>query len=446
MGQDTSSPRSGALRRAAETVDARTPEDRDRYADLVRVVAILVVVLGHWIVTVVQMEDGEPVATQLLVVEPWTRLATWLVQVMPLFFLVGGKVNAGSLARAREQGQTSPEWVRKRARRLLRPVVPLLVLWLAGAPLLAWLGVDDRLVAEATEAALLPLWFLIVYLLVIILAPATMWLHRRAGGAVLVVGIVLVVVVDVLLRREMPVVGEANHLLVFGLAHQLGYFWADGRLPSGWRALHLTLAGLGTAALLVVFLDYPTSMVGVMNDVDSNATPPTLALLALTFAQLGLVLGLCGPADRWLHRRPVPWAGVVAVGSVIITLFVWHMTALVAVASLTHVTGWWPHDGTVEPTWWALRPVWLLLCVVLLVPLVLLFRKLEGGAEPPPGGLVSTVVGVVCTGAGLYVLLTESAWDPDRALGLPLAAVVILAAGLVLLGIHRSGEVGTEGH
>jgi hypothetical protein len=440
MGQDAAPTRRGALRRAADSVEARTPDDRDRFADLVRVAAILVVVLGHWMVTVVRFEDGELVATQLLVVEPWTRVATWLVQVMPLFFLVGGKVNAGSLARARDQGQTATQWVRKRARRLLRPVVPLFGLWLVAGPILAWIGVPDEVIRAATEAAFLPLWFLIVYLLVIILAPTTMWLHRRAPVTVIVVGTVLVAFVDALLRRDLPVIGEANHLLVFGIAHQLGYLWADGRLPTGARALHLAAGGLAFGILLVAFFDYPLSMVGVMNGVDSNATPPTLALLALAFAQLGAVMAVCGPADRWLHGRPLPWAGVVVVGSVIITLFVWHMTALIVVATLTHLTGWWPHDGAVDAVWWMLRPLWLLLCVVALVPLVLLFRRLEGGADPPPGGLTSTILGVVCTGAGLYVLLTEGIWDPERTFGVPVLALVVLTAGLFLLGLHRSGQ------
>jgi hypothetical protein len=181
-------------------------------------------------------------------------------------------------------------------------------------------------------------------------------------------------------------------------------------------------------------------MVGVMEAVDSNATPPTLALLALAFAQLGIVMAVCGPADRWLHRRPVPWAGVVVVGSLIITLFVWHMTAVVIVAAVTHLTGWWPHDGTVDGTWWLLRPLWLLLCVVAVVPLVLLFRGLEGGADPPPGGLTSTLLGVGCTGVGLYVLLTEGVWDADRTFGIPVVPIVILTAGLFLLGLHRSGQ------
>ena len=432
------------LRKLAEDVDAQTPEERDRYADLIRVLAILVVVLGHWIAAVVIVDDGEVDATQILVVEPWTQLATWVVQVMPLFFLVGGLVNADSLRRARERGQSSSAWIQKRARRLLLPTLPLLVLWLAMGPAMSWMGVEAGLVELATESAFVPLWFLVVYLLVIVLAPASMWLHRRAGVPLILGAVVLVGVVDALERAEVPIVGELNYLLVFGIAHQLGYLWADGRLPGWPRSLHLAWGGFGAAVLLVWLLDYPVSMVGLLADADSNATPPTLAMVALTIMQVGIVLSLRGRADRWLHRRPVVWVGVAVIGSVIITIFLWHMTALIVVASLTHVVGWWPQTTEIDAQWWLLRPVWLTLCGLALIPLVLIFRKLESAGEPGPGGALRTALGIAATAGGLYILLTEGVYDPDRLAGIPLATVPLLAAGMVLLKVVTRSSLGSS--
>jgi peptidoglycan/LPS O-acetylase OafA/YrhL len=437
MGTSRASGALGRLGALAERTDARTPEDRDRYADLIRVLAILVVVYGHWIAAVILVDDGELVATQILVVEPWTRVATWVAQVMPLFFLVGGRVNADSLLRATERGQSASAWVRKRTRRLLRPLLPLLAVWLPLGPILTVAGMPEALVEEVTGAAFIPLWFLVVYLLVIVLAPLTWWAHQRLGLALLAAAVPLVVVVDMLDRADVPAVGQVNYLLVFGLAHQLGYYWAQGRLPAGLRGLHFAGAGLAVALALVAWFGYPASMVGLQADADSNATPPTLALLALTVAQLGAVLALWRPVDRWLHDRPLPWAGIATLGTVIITLFLWHMTALVVVAAATHLTGWWPEMTDVDGQWWALRPAWLALCTVALVPLVLLFRRFEGGGDPVPGRTSTTVAGVAATAGGLGVILAEGLYDPDRALGLPVAALAMLVVGLWLLGIHH---------
>lgn len=427
----------GGVRQGAWRVAARTPDERDRYADLIRVVAILVVVYGHWMVAVVLVDDGELVTTQLLVVEPWTRVATWVAQVMPLFFLVGGRVNAGSLRRAQEAGLSTSAWVRKRSRRLLRPMLPLLALWVPLGPVLALAGVAEGLLEVAIETAFIPLWFFVVYLLVIVLAPVTWWLHRRFGLWLLPLGAVLVAAVDALDRADVPGVGQANYLLVFGLAHQLGYLWAQERLPVGPRALHLAWAGLGAALGLVALLGYPGSMVGLQADADSNATPPTLALLALTVAQLGVVLAARRPVTAWLHRHPLPWAAVASLGTAIITIFLWHMSVLVVVASLTHLTGWWPEMTEIDRLWWSLRPVWLALCTLALVPLVLVFRGFEGAGDPVPGGPATTVVGVAATAGGLGFILREGLYDADRALGLPLMALGLLAIGLVCLGIHH---------
>lgn len=54
--------------------------------------------LGHWLVTVISYDQrGRPVGHSALEDLAWARPATWLVQVMPIFFLVGGYANAASL-------------------------------------------------------------------------------------------------------------------------------------------------------------------------------------------------------------------------------------------------------------------------------------------------------------------------------------------------------------
>lgn len=84
------------LRELAE----RTPPQRERYVDLLRALAILIVVLGHWMVIVVTGGARRLDGFSALEVLSWGRPITWLVQVMPVFFMVGGFANAASLTRA----------------------------------------------------------------------------------------------------------------------------------------------------------------------------------------------------------------------------------------------------------------------------------------------------------------------------------------------------------
>ena len=106
---------------------ANTPAGRNRVVDLWRAVSILVVVLGHWTMAAVTVRDGELVPGHLLVLAGWTHPLTWALQVMPVFFLVGGYANALSWRSARARGVAYAGWLRSRLRRLLVPVVPLLL-------------------------------------------------------------------------------------------------------------------------------------------------------------------------------------------------------------------------------------------------------------------------------------------------------------------------------
>lgn len=73
----------------AEKVDAATPESRNRVVDFLRAAAITVVVLGHWTIIAVDA-DGGILPHGVLDGAAWTHPLTWVFQVMPIFFLVGG--------------------------------------------------------------------------------------------------------------------------------------------------------------------------------------------------------------------------------------------------------------------------------------------------------------------------------------------------------------------
>src|SRR4029079_19218557 len=77
----------------AEKVSAATAPDRDRFIDAVRAASLLVVVLGHWLMAAVVVKDGHLTATNALTSIPALQLSTWLLQVMPLFFIAGGFSN-----------------------------------------------------------------------------------------------------------------------------------------------------------------------------------------------------------------------------------------------------------------------------------------------------------------------------------------------------------------
>lgn len=399
---------------------AATPDSRNRVVDLLRAVAIIVVALGHWLAGAVVVRDGDLVTNQILNVAEWTHPLTWVIQVMPVFFVVGGYANGLSWRSARAKGRAAAAagsdagvyaaWLRARLRRLITPVVPLLLTWLVLASLAVHvLGVPARTLWFASQVALVPTWFLAAYVLVVATAPAGLWLWERAGWSAVTGLLALGGLLDwVSISSGNDLVGFPNYLVVWGAVHMVGFAWLDGRLGSGAGgvARRLLMAALGGAVTvaLVHWGPYPMSMVGVDGAAVNNSYPTRVTLGFLGLLQAGLLLALEEPLRRWL-RSPRAWGAVVAVNARIMTIYLWHLTAMVLVIAASLALG-----GVglgVEPlsgTWWLTRPLWWLVCGAATFAAVALLGRLENPARDdrpaPPVWMPVLATVLVCAGLG----------------------------------------------
>ena len=412
---------------------AATPDARNRVVDLLRAAAILVVVLGHWLIAAVVVRDGELVIGHLLDLAPWTHPLTWVFQVMPVFFLVGGYANALSWRSARRRGETYAGWLRTRLRRLLTPVVPLLLVWLVAASLAFAAGVPGSTLRTASQVALVPTWFLAAYVVVCAVAPATLWLWERTGWWSVVGGLALGGLVDLVsLATDTIAVGFANYLVVWASVHQLGYAWLDGRLAGTGRRLGLAAVGLAGTLALVWAGPYPVSMIGLDDAVVNNSYPTRVTLGFLGLLQVGVVLSLEPVLSRWL-TGPRPWAATVLVNTRIMTIYLWHLTAMVAVIGASLLLGGFGLG--VEPLlagWWLSRPLWWAVLALVTLGLVALLGRFEtptrDDSPPPPAWLPVLVTVLPCGGLGFMAgqgIVDEAGvhwWWPL----LPVAALALL--------------------
>lgn len=427
---------------------AATPAHRDRYVDALRAVSICAVVLGHWLVGAVVVSDDGLAGVNLLSVVSWSHPFTWVFQVMPVFFLVGGYANAASLRRHRSRGGETAAWVRQRALRLLRPSA-VFVAVLLGVRLLALpLGLDEQFVRVATWTAAAPLWFLVVYLAVVVLTPVALAAYRRWGLTTIIALVVAVLAGDLLrLATGADAAAGANYLLAWLAVHQVGIAWQDAALPTGRAvAAGLVVLGLGGALLLTTLGPYGVPMVGASPPPDlSNTAPPTIALLALATAQVGVLLLLREPAHAWL-ARPRIWTAVVALNSCILTIFLWHMAALVIGGVVLYGSGLLPQPPVGSGEWFLLRIPWVAVLTVVLVGLVALMRRWEAPVRSAPHEHASPVVvalGIATTLAGLAALgLTDTRGAAPQVAGIPVVELALVALGVALLA--RAGRAGRE--
>lgn len=170
--------------RLADRVDAGTPASRDRCVDALRALAILGVVLGHWLVTALTTAEGGLSSTSPLARMPWLAPVSWVFQTLAVFFLVGGHVAAQGYASARARGVPYRIWVGQRLGRLFRPVAAVLTLWgVASAGMLLG-GVAPDTLHTLLRLVLSPLWFLLVFAVLTAATPLVARLHPAVPLAV----------------------------------------------------------------------------------------------------------------------------------------------------------------------------------------------------------------------------------------------------------------------
>lgn len=369
----------GRPRVTAKELAGATPASRDRYIDLLRVLSLATVIIGHWLMAAVTFDpDGRPRTANALASVSWAEPATWFFQVMPVFFIVGGAAHWHALRGHDHQVGRYAEFVRRRVGRLLAPTAVFVLAWTAVAVAVELSGYQRGILMLALRVVAQPLWFLAVYLGIVALAPALRRLHLWAGLWAPLAMVVTLLAVDIArLGFGVPYVDLANYGLLWLAAHQVGYLYADGTLVRcGLRpAWAMVAIGFTGVVLLTTIGPYPVSMVGLPGAPLSNMNPPSAALLAQSVMLTGLVLVLRQPVQRWL-QRPKPWTVVVGANGVAMTAFLWHLTALFLVAAVFVAFGiGFPVPGSLE--WWLSRPVWIGLLAAVTTLLVAVFRRFE---------------------------------------------------------------------
>jgi peptidoglycan/LPS O-acetylase OafA/YrhL len=353
-----------------------TAPRREAGLDVLRGVAVLGVVLGHWLVTAPLAPDPVTGAVRLdspLRTMPGLVPGSWLLQTLGLFCVVAGFAAARS---RRASSETAVRWWAARLRRLAGPAAVLLGAVPLAVVVLAAAGASQDLVTRVVRVVATPLWFLGVHVALSAATPLLVRLDARSGGRVVAGAVVFSVVLT-------PVAAgtAAAPLAVLAgwwVPWQLGIVMARRPLGRG-PATALLVGGTAAVVLLVASGAVPPTAVGVPGADGSNLDPPSAATVALALAQggaaaLALPLLTRGRALASVGRRAYP-------------VFLLHQAVFAAVWLGTLRLGPLPglHEATATPGWMAARLGWV---VVLAAVLCLVVRgrattaRLAAGSAP----------------------------------------------------------------
>ncbi|QKT09074.1 acyltransferase [Gordonia sp. X0973] len=394
---------------SADRVAAGTPAERDRAVDVARIVSLLVVMFGHCTFVLATITASHLQVGNLLGTMPALQPLTWVLQIMPLFFLAGAASAAYGLDRP---GADQPwgAWLFSRSQRLARPVFWYLAAWSAALGATALIA-GPTTAARLGEQCVALLWFIGVYLVILACVPAVTRLTRPGAYAGLVVALLTVAAVCDAARIHYGVIayGLPNFLAVWLIPAVIGVGYARRAITTTW-ALGIAAAALAVNALLVVVGPYEVSLVVTGDEKLSNVTPPTLVLgLHCVWMSL-LFVAAAGSIRRWA-QRPRVWRWTAIGNGGAMTLYLWHIPAIVATILALHVVGLDAYSPYGQHDFWLLMAVRaglfagvMSLLFVLLLPAE--HRRLPWWDEGVRAtGARSTAMGVLVCLAGISILV-----------------------------------------
>ncbi|MBO9706197.1 MAG: acyltransferase, partial [Arthrobacter sp.] len=347
------------------------PAGRDLTLDLARVACVLVVVFVHLVlVGVGRNPDGSPLLDSPVTGSRWVAPVSWVAEIMPLFFVVGGFAARTGWDSAQARGESPGRFVRSRLARLARPALPLYCFLAAALLVVKLIGLDPALVSAVEVPVGSVLWFLGAYLLVQSLAPWMIRWHERAPWLTLIVLLAAALVVDIvrlvvgiwtlgLGKIDLNGYGTGDELFgipnvafVWLFAQQIGFCLKDGWFSrlSWWQLFGVVALGFLAIGALVGFGSYSTSML-------SNQWPPTTPIAVLAPIQAALFTLLRRPLTALMRQRWLQ-AVVFAAGSRLMTIYLWHVTAIVVLTGIQLLLPL-PMPAPGSTAWWLTRPILL---------------------------------------------------------------------------------------
>lgn len=403
-----------------------------------RILSLTGIVLGESLLAFAMRDDMEAA---------WTWPFTWLLQLVPLFFLAGGHSNLLAWRAMRGHYVT---FLASRVGWLIRPVLAFVIAWLVIPLSLEMLRAPDSAVVAFSRLVVQPLWLLGLYLLVVAVTPVMHRLHQ-----------VLPVLTPVALAAGVVGLGfaggsisaHAGGVLVALLFAQLAFHYADGTL---WRIPRRVLVGAAVVAfvgLVVLTTLGAQPKFQLAEPTGYAAFAPSLAgVLLLGIVQVALV---ALPRERGLNAlvTSAPARTLAVVRSAPMTVYLVYLCAMLVLEGLLGVAG---------GIGWLTQPRTIFAVGLVALPTLLAFLWFE--RRPPPDSpepvleprrhwadTAAVILGVAYGGLGVlgFAVAGLSGWSDDASvLGVPIdpmANLIHLLLGWYLVHcvhLHTSSRPG----
>ncbi|MDR3658912.1 MAG: acyltransferase [Mycobacterium sp.] len=422
---------------SAAQIAERTPADRDRAIDVIRIVSLIGVVAGHTIMATSMIDHGVFRWGNLLTTSVVFQALTWVFQIMPLFFFAGVAASAESY----RSGSSWGGWLLKRCTRLYRPVFFYLAFWAAALVVLKPV-LPVHVYEPIAGISIQLLWFLGAYVMVLAAVPLLVRITTtRQLVAAVTLTYALIALVDFVRINDhtWSALGYVN-FVVWLIPGMFGVAYRRGLLAPG-TALRVGLAMLAVNIAMVWAGPYELSLVGLETQHIKNMTPPSLLLAGHAIMMCAFAIAAIPAINRWA-ARPQVWRLAVIGNTGAMTLYLWHMPALLGMHLAFDLLGLPRYPG--QPHFLVVSVFQMTIMTALVAGLFLLLRPLENNPLPLwDGGRVDTpgwrsaAVGILLLVAGAATLASVG-WGL-KGTGLQCVSVMLTALVTARLVARNAG-------
>ena len=311
-----------------------TSISRERFIDFIKVIGLLMVTFNTEYLLDFRNSAGELLVYNESFTSADKTRFTWFTTGISLFFFSTGFTN--KIAWYSNVGRDGSQWkfLTDRVNSLMGPVL----VWIASISVLLnvffrflkfplFLTTENDGLITITEFLMWPLWIVAIYLVVVIFCPLTIYLHKKNPYLTVVSLIFMTIAIDTIeFSISLSYIKLINYLLFWLTIHQLGYFFADGKIFKYKSSLFATVSLISYVYLFYKFntSNEFMSVSGYRLNEISNEDPPTIYYLISSIGLLSFLLFFRKTFEEMLHNNNT-WVVFNIIHSNIYTIFLWHI-------------------------------------------------------------------------------------------------------------------------
>jgi len=313
---------------------SKTSISRERFIDFTKVIGLLFLIVNSFLFLRLEESSGELFVTNLSAESQSLIVISWFTAGMSLFFFSMGFNNL--IAWYSNVGRDGSQWnyLVDRINTLLGPVL----VWIFSSTIVLnilsrssnfpnYLTTSEDGIMPSIEFILWPLWLVSIYLVMVLFAPLTIFLHKKYPYATVLTLFTMTVLIDnIEFSLNFSYIKLFNYLFFWIAIHQLGYFYADGKIQevnvNVFR--YLTVFSYGYLFYQISVSNKYLSLASYRLSSLNNEDPPTTLYLVASIGLISLAFTLKNLIEKMLSNQKI-WLLISHIHANIYTIYLWHI-------------------------------------------------------------------------------------------------------------------------